>query len=84
MAKHSNGRRSSFGCTSPKKMPEFVPWVGSVQEVVRESSPDLGMALGQSSMGTVCRPSRVPMSKGMLGRVETSRTVVFNLVPQGS
>lgn len=45
---------------------------------------ELGTVLGWGSMGTVCGPSTETMNKEMLGSVETSRRVIFKLVPQGS
>ena len=60
-------------------MPEVAPWIGPVQEVLRESSKELGAALGLRSTCAVCGGSRQPMSKEMLGSVDTSRIVVFKL-----
>lgn len=65
-------------------MPEFVPWVGSIQEVFRESSTELKTVLGLSSVGTICGASKEPLNKEMLHSAETSRTVLLKLVPQGS
>lgn len=61
-------------------MLEFVPWIWSVREVLRESSKGLGAALGLRSTGAVWGASREPISKEMLGSVDTSRIVVFKLV----
>lgn len=51
-----------------------------VREVLRESSKELGIALGLCSTGAVCGASREPISKEMLDSVATSRIVVFKLV----
>ena len=58
---HRNWRRSSSGCTNPKKMPEFLSWLGSVHEAFRESSTELGTMLGLGSLGTVCRAYFCPL-----------------------
>lgn len=65
-------------------MAEFVPCVGSIQEVFRKSSTELRTVLGLSSVGTVCGASKEPLNSEMLHSAETSRTVFLKLVPQGS
>lgn len=84
MGSHRNRKRSSLGCTDPKKMAEFVPCVGSIQEVFRKSSTELRTVLGLSSVGTGCGASKEPLNTEMLHSAETSRTVLLKLVPQGS
>lgn len=64
-------------------MPEFLPCVGSVVEVFRESGTELGAVLRLDNLGTVCRAGREPINEEMLHSVETSGIVVLKLVPQG-
>lgn len=63
-------------------MAEFVPCVGSIQEVFRKSSTELRTVLGLSSVGTVCGASKEPLNTEMLHSAETSRTVLLQQVPQ--
>lgn len=54
-----------MGFTNPK-IPDFLSWLRSVQEVFRDSSTELGIGLGCVSPGRVFTAVREPTHKWLI------------------
>lgn len=77
-------KKFQFGMHKPKEHARVCSSGWVTTRSVHTVRAERGMVLGWGSTGTVCGASTETMNKEMLGSVETSRTVVFKLVPQGS